>query len=332
MQEPKPLGTGGGLYLYRHEILRGGPKHIFVIYGDVGCSYPFDRLLRAHQEAPSIRATILATQVPREYATNYGCIVREPGTNIIQHYVEKPATFVSDFVSCGVFLLEASVLEGLPAEMPEASPSLLPPQQRVSGVRPRMIGLEQDILAPLAASRKVAAYETKDFWCQVKTASSAITANRLYLEDICFRYPERLAAGDKNGWSCEIIGAVWIDPTAVVHPDAKIGPNVSIGPGCEIGEGVRIRDSIVLDASQVGANSAILNSVVGWESRVGAWCRIEGAPDGAACETVTLNGIKMPSITILGGFVDVADEAIIRNCIVLPNKDLTKSYQNEILL
>jgi mannose-1-phosphate guanylyltransferase len=34
-----------------------------------------------------------------------------------------------------------------------------------------ILRLEQDVIAPLAASKKMYVYETKDFWRQVKTAA-----------------------------------------------------------------------------------------------------------------------------------------------------------------
>lgn len=33
-----------------------------------------------------------------------GCMVVDKETNVIQHYVEKPSTFVSNTVNCGVYL------------------------------------------------------------------------------------------------------------------------------------------------------------------------------------------------------------------------------------
>ena len=45
----------------------------------------------------------------------------------------------------------------------------------------------------------------------------------------------------------EIVGDVYIHPTATVHPEAKIGPNVAIGSHCIIGPGARVRESIILD-------------------------------------------------------------------------------------
>jgi mannose-1-phosphate guanylyltransferase len=34
-----------------------------------------------------------------------------------------------------------------------------------------MLRLEQDVIAPLAAARRMYVYETKDFWRQIKTAA-----------------------------------------------------------------------------------------------------------------------------------------------------------------
>jgi len=276
-------------------------------------------MLIAQNQASGTLATILATHVSRDQSRNYGCLVKEEGgSQIVRHYVEKPETFVSTLVSCGVYLLDSRVFTELPNLLHDV----------LDQARPKAIRLEQDILVPLTAHRKVSYYETSEFWCQVKTANSAITANRLYLEDDLYRHSSHLSIST----SCHTDGAVFVDPKSVISGTARLGPNVFIGPNCTIEDGVRIKDSIILPGSHIKANSLVVNSIVGWDSIVGAWCRIEGAPDNATSDSITLNGIKMPSITVLGGSVEVADEKVIRNCIVLPHKDLHRSYQNEILL
>jgi len=45
----------------------------------------------------------------------------------------------------------------------------------------------------------------------------------------------------------QIVGLVFIHPTAEIHSEAKIGPNVTIGAHTKIGEGARIINSIILD-------------------------------------------------------------------------------------
>jgi mannose-1-phosphate guanylyltransferase len=51
-----------------------------------------------------------------------------------------------------------------------------------------------------------------------------------------------------------------------------------------------------------------------------------------AQRVITENGVKVQSSAILGEQVVVADEVIIRNCIVLPHKELKNSFKNEILM
>lgn len=89
-----------------------------------------------------------------------------------------------------------------------------------------------------------------------------------------------------------------------------MGPNVSIGPEVTIGPGVRIRESIVLAKATIEDHSLILHSIIGQNSHVGRWARIEGTPSDpdpnkpfAKMENPPLfneNGRLNPSITILG--------------------------------
>merc|ERR1719430_1289039 len=129
--------------------------------------------------------------------------------------------------------------------------------------------------------------------------------------------------GDKTP---NIVGDVFIHETAVVDPSAVLGPNVSIGKNVKIGAGVRIRVSIILGNSQIGEHTLVLYSVVGWNSSVGSWSRVEGTPDDpnpnkpfAKMENSALfnnSGQLNPSITILGSNVAVPGEVIVLNSIV----------------
>lgn len=81
---------------------------------------------------------------------------------------------------------------------------------------------------------------------------------------------------------------------------------------------------------------------MGWNSTVGEWSRVEGTPCDpnpnkpfAKLQSVSLfnhEGKLNPSITILGCNVQVPPEVIILNTIVLPHKDLSVSFKNQIIL
>lgn len=181
----------------------------------------------------------------------------------------------------------------------------------------------------------------------MKTAGSAIYANRHYLELYRKANPDRLAKfGFENDEgqqaSCTIIPDVYIHPRATVHPTAVLGPNVSIGAGVNVGPGVRIRESIILENAVIEDHTLVLHSVVGRGSTVGQWARVEGTPSDpdpnkpfAKMENPPLfnnDGRLNPSITILGCSVVVPSESIVLNSIVLPNKKLTRNFKNEIIL
>jgi mannose-1-phosphate guanylyltransferase len=90
-----------------------------------------------------------------------------------------------------------------------------------------VIYLETDVLMPLAGTGRVFALQTNNWWSQLKTAGSAIYANRHYLELYHTRHMDRLAQEDFMGEKgkekrCIIIGDVYIHPTATVHTTATV--------------------------------------------------------------------------------------------------------------
>jgi mannose-1-phosphate guanylyltransferase len=153
-------------------------------------------------------------------------------------------------------------------------------------------------------------------------------------------HPERLS---KNGNNLpKIIGDVFIHPSAHVDETAVLGPNVSISAGVTIGAGCRVLESIILRNTVIQNHSLIMYSIIGWNSFIGAWARVEGTPTDpdpnkpyAKIEHKSLftnKGKLNPSITIIGSSVIVPHEMLIRNSIILPNKEIGHSYNNEIIL
>lgn len=52
LQEFAPLGTGGGLYHFRDQILAGDPEAFFVLNADVCSDFPLSAMLAAHRHQP----------------------------------------------------------------------------------------------------------------------------------------------------------------------------------------------------------------------------------------------------------------------------------------
>ncbi|KAI7002824.1 GDP-mannose pyrophosphorylase A, partial [Hortaea werneckii] len=89
LREYQALGTAGGLYHFRDAILKGRPDRFFVLNADVCCSFPLEQMLQLFEEKDA-ESVILGTRVPKDAATNFGCIVSDAHSKRVLHYVEKP--------------------------------------------------------------------------------------------------------------------------------------------------------------------------------------------------------------------------------------------------
>lgn len=358
LQEYTSLGTAGGLFHFRDQIRSGNPEAFFVLNGDVCADFPLAEMLDSHRarvqkvindnkdnenKQPSPLITILATEATRQQSMNYGCIVEDRETFEVKHYVEKPSTFVSTLINCGVYVCSLEIFQTIASIFNKKQEDYYNYGGNEFNNGKESIRFEQDLLMPLAGTGKAFAFPTTNWWSQLKTAGSAIYANRHYLELFRKKRPERLfPMGMGDAITPKIIGDVHVHPTATVHPTAVLGPNVSIGKGAIVGPGVRIRESILLAGAHVSDHSLVLYSVLGSGSTVGAWARVEGTPCDpnpdkpfAKMEMAPLfnsDGRLNPSITILGCSVTVPSEVILLNSIVLPYKELTRSFKNEIIL
>jgi len=94
---------------------------------------------------------------------------------------------------------------------------------------------------------------------------------------------------------------VLIHESAKISDKCLIGPNVTIGEGCVVEEGARLKNVVLLKGAHIKSHSWISDSIIGWNSKVGKWARIEG-------------------ISVLGEDVEIKDEIFINGSSVLPHK------------
>eukprot|EP01100_Stratorugosa_tubuloviscum_P005032 TRINITY_DN2289_c0_g1_i1.p1 TRINITY_DN2289_c0_g1~~TRINITY_DN2289_c0_g1_i1.p1 ORF type:complete len:445 (-),score=194.49 TRINITY_DN2289_c0_g1_i1:83-1372(-) len=337
-QEQAGLGTGGGLYKYRKYILEDldTDSNLFVIHADILCSFPLKQILEFHLNHNKT-CTLLSKKIGDNETRNFGCIVQDTSTLEVLHYAEKPETFVSNLVSCGVYLFkqkslfnslkraaEAVLEQGSDDDTDGIFDSQPAALLATGDIR---IQLEQQVLSPMAGKQEMYAFETKDWWIPLKTAGISLKCSQLLLNEYKRLNPEILAKTNPTQRGPTIIGSVIIHPTASVHTSAKIGPNVTLGANVKIGAGVRIKESIILDGVDIKDRVCLIYSIIGFDSVIGRWSRIEGVPDFEAKEESKNHGI-----TIFGNNVITGPETFIRKCIVLPHKQLNENHFDEILL
>lgn len=328
LKEDKPHGSAGGLYNFRDLIMDDNPTHIFLLNCDVCCSFPLSDMLVAHKKYGGM-GTVLVIKVSPESASQFGELVADYETKELLHYAEKPETFVSDRINCGVYVFTPDIFSAIEdvfkirkerAHLRRVT-SFEALQSATKSLPVDFVRLDQDILSPLAGKKLLYTYETKEFWEQIKTPGMSLKCSALYLSQFQATSPHLLARGNgSNGPS--IIDNVYIHPSAKVHSTSKIGPSVSISANARIAAGVRLINCIILDDVEIQENAVVINAIVGWKTSIGKWSRVQGEGDYNS----------RLGVTILGEAVAVEDEVVVVNCIVLPNKTLTVSVQEDIIL
>lgn len=134
-----------------------------------------------------------------------------------------------------------------------------------------------------------------------------LTGTCLYLASLAKRSPKELVSNSEDFVHG---GNVMIDPTAKIGKNCKIGPNVTIGANCVIGDGVRLQRCVLLENSKVKEHAWIKSTIVGWNSTVGRWARLE-------------------NVTVLGDDVTIGDEIYVNGGSVLPHKSIKQNVDGE---
>ncbi|KAJ0111966.1 hypothetical protein Patl1_02671 [Pistacia atlantica] len=283
LKEDKPHGSAGGLYYFRDMIMEDSPSHIFLLNCDVCCNFPLTDMLEAHKRSGGM-GTMLVIKVSAESAHQFGELVADPITKELLHYTEKPETFVSDLINCGVYVFTPDIFTAIHdvfthredrANIRRVS-SFEALQAATRALPVDFVRLDQDILSPLAGKKQLYTYETTDFWEQIKTPGMSLKCSALYLAQFKMNSPHLLARGD-GIMNASVTGDVFIHPSAKVHPTAKIGPNVSISANVRVGAGVRLISCIILDDVEIKENAVVINSIVGWKSSLGKWSRVQAS-------------------------------------------------------
>lgn len=218
-------GTAGGVKAAQ-SLFQDAP--FFVIYGDNLIWADLSRL-RAFHAARGGAATLALFRHPDPTAAG---IVGLDGAGRVTRFVEKPPAdqVFSDWANAGVYVLDPSVLDAIPAHAPsdfgrDIFPTLLADGRPLYGTP--LGGYLQDTGTP-------AAY---------RQANWDLLAGRA--------------------------GVSFADPSLWVHPSARIGRGVSfagrnvVGAGAVVGDGASLSECLLLDGAGVGPGEHIRDSILG---------------------------------------------------------------------
>lgn len=281
--ETEPLGTAGPLKL-AEKILGKDDSCFFVLNSDVICDYPFQELAKFHKSHGN-EGTIVVTKV--EEPSKYGVIVHKPDhPSRIDRFVEKPVEFVGNRINAGLYILNPSILDRIE-------------------LRPTSI--EQETFPAMVKDGQLHSFDLEGFWMDVGQPKDFLSGTCLYLSSLTKKGSKLLTSTSEpyvHG------GNVMIDPSAKIGKNCKIGPNVTIGPNVVIGDGVRLQRCVLLAGSKVKEHAWIKSTIVGWNSTVGRWARLE-------------------NVSVLGDDVTIGDEIYCNGASVLPHKSIKANVDSK---
>eukprot|EP01125_Pyxidicula_operculata_P001502 TRINITY_DN11367_c0_g1_i1.p1 TRINITY_DN11367_c0_g1~~TRINITY_DN11367_c0_g1_i1.p1 ORF type:complete len:409 (+),score=87.15 TRINITY_DN11367_c0_g1_i1:71-1297(+) len=326
IDEGSPMGTAGALFKFQDSILGDNRDYFFLLHSDICCTFPLQELLDFHVAQKGSVFTMMGTKVDKAAAPTYGCYVSDEKTNKMLHYAEHPETYISDTINAGVYIFSPEALTK-PITRTPSKTDLFNMDQTSEGSG----SMERDVIPSLANEGKASVYLYKGFWRSIKNAGGAVYANEQYISHYAKTSPALLTS--PKDVKFEVVGGVIVHPTATVDPTAKLGPNVYVGPNAKIGRGVRISHAIILNNVNIKDHACVLYSIVSDDSIVGQWTRLEGIRNATAA---TVEGhdsrFRRLGITVFGKGVSANSEIIVRNCVVMPHKGLTRSVFDEIIL
>jgi mannose-1-phosphate guanylyltransferase len=276
-REDEPLGTAGPIALARkHLVDELDPNApFFVLNSDVTSEFPFESLLAFHKHHGK-EGTIMVTKVSEP--SKYGVVLYEDDGKI-KSFVEKPQEYVGNKINAGIYIFNPSILDRIP-------------------VKPTSI--ENEIFPVMASEGQLYCMELKGFWMDIGQPKDYITGLCLYLNSLKSKKSDMLTTQEG------VVGPVVIHPTAKIGKDCVIGPYVSIGPNVVVEDGVRLKRTSLFSGVTIRANSWLDSCIIGWDSTVGKWARMEG-------------------VTVLGSDVTIKDELYINGARILDHKTIKES-------
>lgn len=164
----------------------------------------------------------------------------------------------------------------------------------------RPTSIEKEVFPAMVKDSSLHSFDLEGFWMDVGQPKDFLTGTCLYLSSLTKRGSKDLTPPTEpyvHG------GNVLIDPSAKIGANCRIGPNVSIGPGVVVGDGVRLQRCVLLKGSKVKDHAWVKSAIVGWNSTVGKWARLE-------------------NVTVLGDDVTIGDEIYVNGGSVLPHKSI----------
>ncbi|HXF60916.1 MAG TPA: sugar phosphate nucleotidyltransferase [Caldilineaceae bacterium] len=269
--EDLPLGTAGGVKNAAAYL----DDTFLVMSADALTDIDLTHVVQVHKTRGA-QATLTLTRVHNPL--EYGVIVTDPEGHITR-FQEKPSwgEIISDTVNTGIYVLEPSVLDLIPADTA---------YDFANDLFPRM----------LAERMPLFGYVAEGYWCDVGNIEEYRQANA----DLLYG---RIRLAEPAGR--HIGGGIWVGEDVEIAPSAQLFGPIYLGNGVKIKGDVTIYGPCVIrDYTIIDAYTRIERSILWRNNYVGENCELRGAIITRQCsikaKAVVFEGAVISDNCVLG--------------------------------
>lgn len=268
------FGTAGCVKQVEKEI----DQTALIFSGDIIADIDIDAMLKTHRQR---RAQISLAIRPEPLPSAFGVVQADSRGRIIRFH-EKPtqAELFSNWINCGIYLVEPGFLKNF------------------SGDRP--LSFEREVFPSFAENRKpIYGFPLAGYWRDMGTPASYLRTHEDFLDG---KLPAVYYQCAPHTARAHLIGA-----GVVIDGSSRIERSV-IGDGCVIEKDTELRNCVLWDGVRVGRGAKLSECIVGSNARVDsgteASCKSIVAeentlPSAAYIETTMKNGVDHSKATTL---------------------------------
>lgn len=291
--ETQPLGTAGSV---KAAELGLRDEAFLVLSGDAVAALDLTDFTRFHRSQGAALSMMLT---PRTDPREFGVAVLGDDQRV-RGLIEKPGwgDVLSDRVNTGIYCVEPSVLDLIPADTPS---------DWAKDVVPAM----------LAADLPVAGYVTEGFWEDVGSLASFLSVQGDVLAGRAGSPPDGfevrpgvwLAEGVELDRTVELIPPLYLGPFTRVEAGAQIGPASVLGANTVVRRSARVEHCVIFDGCRIDSGAELRGAIVGRGTQVLRGCRVdEGAVIADDCtlgeESMVAGDVRIyPGKTVDAGSV-----------------------------
>ncbi len=285
--EETPLGTAGSVKNAQHML----DEPFLIISGDALTDIDLTKVVAFHQQRGAV-ATLVLVHVNNPL--EYGVVITDQQGSV-ERFLEKPSwgEVFSDTVNTGIYVLDPSVLDLIPAGEPS---------DFSSDVFPRLLAKQ----APMFG------YVADGYWCDVGSLGDYVKASFDFLQgSVSLPLPI-------NRRQDGVIAA----PTAIVEPRVRAFGPVYLGEGCVVRSGAVLHGPVVIGDNTVIESGATIDRSIIWNNcLVSTAASVNGAIIGK--QSSIRSGAIVAQGAVIGDGCTVGERAVVQNDVkIWPNKEV----------